>query len=150
MNFNGQPNKFFCNIILGKCDLHIKLDILNPLNIYILSNGLKNESCNPFLQNFKILKFLYDLEFHRVHPMNMYFHRRGACFCCKKNLKSLVWLYAFLLIVFLKMHFRHLIILIYKTQNEIYIISQLFKNIWIQGDIILFIGIQQSITIMIM
>jgi hypothetical protein len=24
--------------------------------------------CNPFLQNFKTLKFLYDLVFHQVHP----------------------------------------------------------------------------------
>jgi len=28
-----------------------------------------------------------------------------------------------------KMQFRHLIILIYKTQNDIYIVSKLFKNI---------------------
>jgi hypothetical protein len=26
------------------CDLHLMLDILNPLNIIFLSNGFKNES----------------------------------------------------------------------------------------------------------
>ncbi len=30
-------------------------------------------SRNPFLQNFKTLKFLYDLIFDQVHPMNTYF-----------------------------------------------------------------------------
>jgi hypothetical protein len=32
--------------------------------------------CSPFLQNFKTFKFLNNLIFHQVHPMNMYFHRR--------------------------------------------------------------------------
>jgi hypothetical protein len=29
---------------------------------------------NSFFQNFKTLKFLFDLVFHQVHPMNMFFH----------------------------------------------------------------------------
>jgi hypothetical protein len=33
--------------------------------------------CNSFVQNFKALKFYYDFGFHQVHPMNIYFHRRG-------------------------------------------------------------------------
>ncbi len=41
MSFNGQPNMFFGKINFG---LHLKLDILNPLNIFFLSNGLENES----------------------------------------------------------------------------------------------------------
>ncbi len=40
--------------------------------------------CNPFIQNFKTLKFLNDLVFHQVHPMNMYFHRRGHVFVVQK------------------------------------------------------------------
>jgi hypothetical protein len=40
--------------------------------------------CNIFLQNFKILKFLNDLVSHQVHPMNMYFHRRGHVFVVQK------------------------------------------------------------------
>jgi hypothetical protein len=44
MIFNGQPNVFFGMFISYRCDLHLKLDILNPLNIIFLSNGLKNES----------------------------------------------------------------------------------------------------------
>ncbi len=44
MNFDGQvPNMFFGKIVSCTCDLHLKLNILNPLNISFLSNGLKNE-----------------------------------------------------------------------------------------------------------
>jgi hypothetical protein len=35
---------FFGKIISYTCDLHLKLDILNPFNIIYLPNGLKNES----------------------------------------------------------------------------------------------------------
>ncbi len=41
MNFNVQPNIFFDKIISCTYDLHLKLDILNPLNIIFLSNGFK-------------------------------------------------------------------------------------------------------------
>jgi hypothetical protein len=45
MNFNGQPNMFFGKTIIScTCDLHLKQNILNPLNIIFLSNGLKTES----------------------------------------------------------------------------------------------------------
>ncbi len=44
MNFSGQPNMSFGKNISYTCDLHLKLDILNPLNIICLQNGLKNES----------------------------------------------------------------------------------------------------------
>jgi len=40
-------------------------------------------------------------------------------------------IYALLLIPFLKMYFRHLITLYYKTQNDIYIFSKFKKNIFI-------------------
>jgi hypothetical protein len=33
--------------------------------------------CKHFFQNFKTLKFLYDLVFHQVRPMNMYFIEGG-------------------------------------------------------------------------
>jgi hypothetical protein len=33
---------------------------------------------------FKTLKFLYNLVFHQVHLMNMYFHRRGHVFVVQK------------------------------------------------------------------
>jgi hypothetical protein len=39
MSFNGQPNMFFGKIISCTCDLHLKLDILNPLNIIFYLNG---------------------------------------------------------------------------------------------------------------
>jgi hypothetical protein len=43
------------------------------------------------------------------------------------------------------MQFRYLITLIYKSQNDIYIVSKLFLK-----NIILCIGMQQSTTIIIM
>jgi len=45
MNFNGQLNMFFGKIISCTCDLYLKLDILNPLNIIFL--------CLPFDYFFK-------------------------------------------------------------------------------------------------
>jgi hypothetical protein len=38
MNFNGQPNMFFGKIISYTCDFHLKLNILNPLNIMFMPN----------------------------------------------------------------------------------------------------------------
>jgi hypothetical protein len=76
MSFNGQPN--ISKIISCTC-LHLKLDILNPLNI-IFCQIIKKVNLLPWsflFQNFKTLKILYDLVFHQVHPMNIYFHRRG-------------------------------------------------------------------------
>jgi hypothetical protein len=74
MNFNGQPNMFFGNIISYTCNLHLKLNILNPLDIFFLLNNWK---MNLLLQNFKTLKFLYDLVFHQIQPMNMYFFKKN-------------------------------------------------------------------------
>jgi hypothetical protein len=59
MSSNGQPNMFFGKIISCTCDLHLKKNILNPLNIIVLSNGLKNDpfALQPFplkFQNFEI------------------------------------------------------------------------------------------------
>jgi hypothetical protein len=55
MSFNGQPNMFFSKIISSTCDVHLKLDILNPLTIIFLSNGLKDESfaLQPFPSKFQ-------------------------------------------------------------------------------------------------
>ncbi len=44
MSLNGQTNMFFSMFISNTCDLHLKLNILNPLNIIFLSEGSKNES----------------------------------------------------------------------------------------------------------
>jgi hypothetical protein len=86
ISFNEQPNVFFGKVISYTCDMHIKLYILNPLNIMFLSNGLKMNPLpyNLFLQIFKTLSFLYDLVFHQVHPMNMYVRRRGHAFVVQK------------------------------------------------------------------
>jgi hypothetical protein len=56
---------FFDKIIFCTCDLHLKLDILNLLNIIFLLNGLKNEFfvLQPFFENLKTLKFLFDCFF---------------------------------------------------------------------------------------
>jgi hypothetical protein len=84
-------HEHFGKIISCTCDLHLKLDILNPLNIifFQMVKIMSPLPCSPFLQNFKTLTFLYDLVFHRVHPMNMYFHKMGHVFLTKK-LKKIV------------------------------------------------------------
>jgi hypothetical protein len=38
-SFNGQPNMFSSIIISYTCDVHSKLDILNPLNMMFLSKA---------------------------------------------------------------------------------------------------------------
>ncbi len=59
MKFNEQPNMFFGKIIYYTCDLLLKLDILNPLNIFFWSNGKKNESfaLSPFPSKFQDFEF---------------------------------------------------------------------------------------------
>jgi len=46
---------FFGKIISCTCDLHLKLDNLNPLNIFFLSNAFLNESfaLQPFPSKFQ-------------------------------------------------------------------------------------------------
>jgi hypothetical protein len=39
MSFNGQPNMVFSKIISFTCDYYLKLDILNPMNLFFGSNG---------------------------------------------------------------------------------------------------------------
>jgi hypothetical protein len=104
MSFNGQPNMFFGMFISFICDLHLKLDILNPLNINFLSNGFLNESspCNLLFQNFKILKKFNNSGFHQVRPMNMYFHIRGHVFVVQKNWNQLYDLMSSFWLLFLK------------------------------------------------
>jgi hypothetical protein len=63
--------------------------------------------------------------------MNMYFHWRGHVYVVQK-----VWnqLYDFMHSFWFlekKQFFRHLITLIYKTQSDIYMVSKLFLNIFI-------------------
>ncbi len=85
MNFKGQPSMFFGKIFPYTCDLHFKLNISNPSNNFFVKWLKKNPfPCNPFLQNLKTLKFLYNLVFHQVHTMNIYFHRRGHVFVVQK------------------------------------------------------------------
>jgi hypothetical protein len=127
MNFNGQSNIFFCMFISFTCDLHLKLDILNPLNIFFYKMVLKMNPlpCSLFFQNFKALKFLNDLVFHQVHPMNMYFHRRGHVFVVQKIWNQLYDFMPSILLLFTNIYFRHLIPLVYRIQNDINITSKL-------------------------
>ncbi len=84
--FQWTTKHFFGKIISCTCDLHLKLDILNPLNIFFcqMVKTMNPLPSRPFLQNFKTLKFLYDLVFHQVHSMNIYIHRRGHVFVAQK------------------------------------------------------------------
>ncbi len=86
MNFNGQPNMIFGMFISFTCDSHLKLDILNPLNIIFLSNGLKNESITlqPFPPKFQDFK-LFNLVFHQVHPMKTCTFIKGNTFLLYKK-----------------------------------------------------------------
>jgi hypothetical protein len=54
------------------------------------------------------------------HAMNMYFHRRGHSFVVQKTWNQLYdFMHSFWLLK-KKMYFKHLIMLVYKTQNDIY------------------------------
>jgi hypothetical protein len=55
MSFNVKPNMFFGKIISCTCDLYLKLNFLNPLNIIVSSNGLKNQyfALQPFSLKFQ-------------------------------------------------------------------------------------------------
>ncbi len=59
-----------------------KAEHFEPIEHMFLPNGLKNEyfALQPSPSKFQDLKFLYDLIFHQIHPMNMYFHKRGYVF----------------------------------------------------------------------
>jgi hypothetical protein len=67
MSFNGDPNMFSGKIISCTCDMHLKLDILNLLNIFFLPNSFLNEFFCLVSLACKISKFLYDLVSHQVH-----------------------------------------------------------------------------------
>ncbi len=101
MSFNGQPNMFFGKLISYTCDLHLKLDILNPLNIIFWSNSFLRESFDlqPFLSKFqKLWNFCMIWFFIKIIQWTCTLIK-GACFCCIKSLNSIVWLHAFLLIL---------------------------------------------------
>jgi hypothetical protein len=117
MSFNGQANMFILHVYFLDMWLASKVRHFEPIeHNFFIKWFLKMclLPCNPFFQNFKTLKFMNDLVFHQVHPMNTYFHG-GACFCCIIFLKSIAWFYAYLLITFKKMYFKLLIPLVYKT-----------------------------------
>jgi len=83
--------------------------------------------------------------------MNMYFHRRGHVFVVQKIWNQLYDFMPSFLLLLKKVYLNHLIPLVYKTQKDINIISKIFLNIFINLEyFILSIGIQQSITIIIM
>ncbi len=55
MSFNEQPDMFFCKIFSYTCDLHLKLDILNPLNIIVSIKWFKKSifCMQPFPSKFQ-------------------------------------------------------------------------------------------------
>ncbi len=125
--FQWTTKHFFGKIISCTCDLHLKLHILNPLNIIFFINWFfKWVLCLATLfskyQNFEsFVWFGFSSSSSNEHVFSL----KWACFCCTKSLKLIVWLYAFLLIFFKKNYFKHLITLVYRTQNDIYIVSKL-------------------------
>jgi hypothetical protein len=65
-----------------------------------LRNIFLNESfaLQLFFSKFQDFAILYDLDFHQVHLVNVYFHKKGHVFI----VQLIVCLYAFLLIIFIK------------------------------------------------
>jgi hypothetical protein len=62
--------------------------------------------------------------------MNIYFHKKGHAFVIQKfEINFMILCFPF--DYFKKMYIKHLIPLVYKTQNDINIVSELFKNIFI-------------------
>jgi hypothetical protein len=63
-----------------------------------LQNNVLNESfaLQPFLSKFQDFEILYDLDFHQVHLVNVYFYRKGHVFI----VQLIVCLYEFHLIWF--------------------------------------------------
>jgi hypothetical protein len=57
-------------------DLHFKFEPIEH-NSFVKWLKKSHFPCSPFLRNLKTFKFLYNLVFHQVHIMNIYFHRRG-------------------------------------------------------------------------
>jgi hypothetical protein len=129
MSFNQQPYIFFGMFISYKCDgLHLKLDILNPLNISFQSNGLINEffALQPFpfkFQDFEKKQIIWF--FIKFIQWTCTFIKGGMFLFYTKfeiNCMSLCMHFDSLF----KKNFKHLIILVYRTQNDTYIISKLF------------------------
>ncbi len=97
MNFNGQPNMFFGKIISCTCDLHLILDILNPLNMLNL------------YKTFLVMQRLYDGTFmcvDMVHPKShrpRFKQKKKFIFCSWKIIWSSI-------ITLLKVFFYTLIV----------------------------------------
>jgi hypothetical protein len=87
----------FDKIISYTCDLHLQINIFNPL-----LNGLKNEYfvLQPYPSKFQDFKKFVWFGFSSSSPNEHVFSWNGTSFCCTESLKSIVWLYAFLLITF--------------------------------------------------
>jgi hypothetical protein len=128
MSFNEELNMFWQDYFLQMwyvCKIrHFELIEHNYFIKWFLKMSFL--PCSPFIKKFQNFVFLYDFVFHQVHSMNTYFHKRGHVFVIQK-FEWIVWLYAFLLITLKRKYFRHLMILLYWTQNDIYIVSKLFK-----------------------
>jgi len=77
MGFENQLNMLFHIIISYTCDVHLKLEILNLMDIKKYPNYLLKESfpLQPFaskFQNFEIFMWFF---FHQIDIMNMYLHK---------------------------------------------------------------------------
>jgi hypothetical protein len=77
---------FLGKIISYTCDICMELKVLNIINMNNYPNALKKSlfPYNLFLENFKNLKFSYDLRFHQIHLKNMYMHKGKYVFVVQK------------------------------------------------------------------
>jgi hypothetical protein len=86
MSFNWQPNIFFGKIISYTCDLHLKLNFLNPLNIYFYQMAKKMSllTCNPPFKISKIWIFYVIWFFIKFIQWTYIFIERGMILLYKK------------------------------------------------------------------
>jgi hypothetical protein len=121
----------FGKIISFMCDLHLNINILNPLNIYFLLNGFKKWILCLATLSLKISRlwnFCMIWYLIKFIQCTCIFIKGGMFFLYKKfeiNCMTLCIPFDSLK----KRYFRHLILLICKTQKDIYIVSKLILNV---------------------
>jgi hypothetical protein len=76
MSFNGQLNMFFGMLISFTCDLHLKLDILNPLNIIFYQMILKMSHYFTIIEpsNNEYFKFLMLYFYSTTNVLHLIFY----------------------------------------------------------------------------
>jgi hypothetical protein len=110
MNFNGQPNMFLTRFFLT-CDLHLKLTFWTHLTFFFCQIIFKMNHlpCKLFLQNFKTLKFLYNMIFFIKLIQQTCIFIKKDMFLLYKKFEINYMILCITFYYFLKKWFKHLI-----------------------------------------